>query len=135
MTITPTVIGQDEASGVITLEIDLNDLPEGTTAIRTADGQVIDITGMEGTVRLQVSRESVNQDGAIEIVMLGEEDTPLGEFQVAVLDKQGQVLAPRANNIASILLWVGIGIGAVSLITLGIALVSRKKKRQDENPS
>ena len=64
-TVTPAKINEDKASGTLTVEIKVSDLPQGTKSIKTSDDKVITVSGTD-TVYVTVNKEDINEDGTIE---------------------------------------------------------------------
>ncbi len=125
-TIPSDIIGQDETKGTITLEINVDDLPEGTTAIQLGDGEIIPINGKR-TIRLEIKVESFNEEGKSRVVALDDEKVPLASFQV-------QASQPAGGKGATmpVVLWVVVGIAGAGALTLILILILRKKRAKGQ---
>lgn len=118
--ILPVEVKGDENTGIITVVIDVDDLPEGTTSVQLPDGRVVNVSG-GGTITLEITDEDLDENGMARITPLDEEGTPLSNLSIQVFQKS-------RPGIVAILLW-GVG----GLLIAGIALfvvISRKKRHR-----
>lgn len=124
---TPPVIAPDTVEdcgdGTVVVEIDVSVLPEGTKSVQLPTGEAVEITG--DTVRFTVSTEDMGEDSIVRIMALGDENTPLGSYDVQV--KGLEMTMPETGG-KSPLVWILIGIGAVGLGICVIYLVKSRKK-------
>ena len=124
--IAPAAIDQDETTGTISIEIEINSLPEGTTGIQMPDGEVIRLTdALGGKVRLEISEDDL-QDGAFIITSLDDEDTPLGSCRIQVLGAGRQLDTGNSNTGAAAWVWILIGIAIVGLGIFVMLIILRK---------
>ena len=131
-TITPSTIELDKAAGTVTIEIDVADLPEGTTAIQMPSGDVIYLDGSD-TVKLEIKEEELDENGRLNIVTLDNEEIPTGSFEIQIEDADGRAIVPETGSgftgIISTLLWIVIGIAGVGAAAFIIIIIFRKNKR------
>ena len=119
ITITPYAI--EEENGTYIIEISVDNLPEGTSAIQTPDGQVVSVDDAE-TIRIMVPEENISENGTVEIVVLNNENSPLGVYGVQLDNGQ-----ERTGNA---LLWIVIGIVLTGIMKgiFFIIIINRRKK-------
>lgn len=125
-TVTPQKV--EESSGdpkVVIVTIKVSDLPVGTSSVRTAGGEEIIISG-DGTLKMEVGRDELGADGALEIVALNAEGTPLAAVNVQI-EPDRSAEAPVQLGLV-VLLWVLIGLVVGIGISFG-AFMLRNKKR------
>jgi len=129
ITITPNIV--EEAGNTYIIEISVDELPAGTTSIRTADGATVVITEEDGVVRITVEKDDINEAGSIQLVAMDEEGLPLGTYRLQVTDQEFVVTMPDAqsawNSFFSVLIWVIVGIIAAGAIIIVVILKKRKK--------
>lgn len=130
--IKPIDISQDEETGVITIVIDVDDLPAGTVAIEAPDGKVVYVSdAVDGAVVIEVNAGEVNKDGTIEIVALDDEMNPLASYVVQVLDEDDELIIAKTGETGGawiIIVCIAAGVIVLGLVVLWILLRSRKKK-------
>jgi hypothetical protein len=129
MTIIPSIIESDEESGTVTIEIDVADLPEGTTSIQLKNGDVIYLDGSD-TIRLEIKKEDLDENGRLNIVTLDNEKVPTGSFEVQIENANGQANVPD-TGIFSTLLWIVICIAGMGVVIFIVFVVFKKKRRRD----
>lgn len=78
------VVEENNEKNVI--EINVADLPEGTEAVQTPSGDVIDLNGLD-TVQIEILKEDINEDGTINITLLDNENVPYGSVTLHVQDQ------------------------------------------------
>ncbi len=123
-TATPAVITTDvkqDEDGETVIVIDTNSLPDGTEAVKMPDGRIIPIDSAQGgSVTIKVTPEMSGSDGTVTLVMLGEDQTALGYYNVAV---------PSDNKGPDLPLWLIILGGGVVLFwaVYAVAWVNRTK--------
>ena len=115
---------EEEEDGSVVIEIDVSKLPEGTESVRLPGGEVVEITS--DTAHFTIAQEDVGTAGTVQIVVLGDEDTPLGSYAVQV--KGAEMSVPESKEGKSPLIWILIGIGVVGLGICVIYLVRSRKK-------
>lgn len=132
MTIAPAVIEQDEETGVIVVEIDVEALPEGTEAIQLPNGEVVNVAdASNGKIRMEISEDELNEDGQLLITVLGIEETALGTYSVPVMDKDGKLLIPDTGygvNGVAVWLWILIGIAILAVGSFTVFIILKKKQ-------
>ena len=121
VTVTPVKINEDKASGTVTVEIKVSDLPQGTKSIKTSDNKVVTVSGTD-TVYVTVNKEDIKEDGTIEFVTLDEEGVALGYMAI---DASEVVERPEKSGGGSVWLWVIIGLAAILAFTGVIYVVGR----------
>ena len=127
-----------QGTDTIAIELNISDLPQGTTAIRLPDGQVAKITGTAGIIRFTVSKDKLDKSGNLSIVALNSENAPSGTYTVAVLDSSGQLVPTAANpagsgsSIFPILTWVLFGLAGIVAVVLIILIIKNKKNNKDK---
>ena len=122
-TIVPEQIEQDEKVGTVTVKIDPSQLPEGTTAIKTADGKIITVSGTT-PVYITVDKDTISEDGAVEIVALNDEGVALGYVNI-----DASSVTQEQKSGGNVLMWVIIGLAGV-LAFVGITyLIARFRNK------
>ncbi len=91
-------------------------------------GEIIYISDKSGdTVRLQISKDDLNEHGWLKITTLSAENIPLGLFGIQILDDEDKVLIMNTENgwdgLLSTLIWISI-----SVVTAGIIISVCKRK-------
>lgn len=125
-TVTPEeVVETQDSPKIVIVYIDVSDLPEGTEAVRLADGSIVEIDG--GTLQLEIDKGYLGQDGSMEVVALSGEGTPLSNFDVQV--QPAQIASSGDTNAGGITpaLWVLIGIAGAAAVAVLVFLLSKKK--------
>lgn len=133
--VTPKEISQDEETGVITVVIDVTDLPEDTVAVEAPSGEILYVSdAQDGMLVIEVSEDDLNPVGDIEIVTLGDEMTPLATVYVHVLDEDNEI-AIANNGKKSSGGWVIAVCIAASIIVMGaiVWILIRRKNMQEQN--
>ncbi len=126
MTITPDIVKRDEQTGKITIELHINELPEGTSSIKLPDGEVIHVTDAEnGMISITVDENELDAAGDLQIIFLDDQEVRFGSASVEVSKNEGTEKYP------SWLLWT-IGVIGVSLIAASAVLHLRLKKRRNQ---
>ncbi len=137
-TIIPKEISRDEETGVITIVIDVADLPQGTAAIETPDGQILYVAdAKDGTLVFEVTEDDVTSwDGDIEIVALDDEITPLATIHIRVLDENQEIVIAQTDNSHSnewmIVIYIAAGLVMLAVI-MWILMKRRNKGTKDDN--
>lgn len=129
-TIKPIVIEEDKEKGTITIEIDVSDLPEGTEKITLPSGETIDIKDGD-TLRVEISKEDLSEDGVLEITLLDENGVPLGVYQVKThKDKENaaSVTTDKEAEFPAVLFWILIAATVLVFAIFVICILSKKKK-------
>ena len=126
MTITPDIVKRDEQTGKITIELHINELPEGTSSIKLPDGEIIHVADAEnGMISITVDENELDAAGDLQIIFLDDQEVRFGSASVEVLKNEGTQEYP------SWLLWT-IGVIGVSLIAASAVLHLRLKKRRNQ---
>lgn len=110
-----------KTSDTVIITIMASDLPEGTTAVKLQNGEIIELDSSE-TIQVEVSSENISDDGTVELTALDDEGIPLGEYKTAKV-----VAIPNANSA-----WHGIWpvllvIAGISVAGLAIYLIMKKR--------
>ncbi len=106
------VVNEDK-NGNVTIEININDLPEGTKAVYTSNGEVVEFGDSE-TIKITVGKEEVSEDGSIELVVLDEDNIPLGSVTVEM-----NITEPSAQAVLNETESNGIGFTNIFFIVIG----------------
>jgi hypothetical protein len=121
---TPTyapVIGDidiDPESGIITIVIDVSELPKDIVAIKVPSGKISRVQdAVDGKITLLAVKQNINDNGELQIIMLNEEQVPYGSAQV-------QVLENNKPSLLKIHLWIILILIAI-LIFPAIKLVKK----------
>ena len=122
--LTPAQVEKDEQTGVIYIEVHKDQLPEGTTTIRTASGKVIHI-GDDDVFRIEISQDELDEAGALEFYVLDDEETPFGVVSMQVSDSGG------LGGIWQVLIWIAMGLVAAGVLAGVIAIVFIKRKQKN----
>lgn len=112
----------------VIITIVVGELPEGTTSVRLPSGEVIELDGSD-TIQIEVGTEDLNDEGSVELIALGEEGTPLGEYIAA----DGQAITiPESGSawdkIGPILMWILIGIGGLGAAGIASYLILSRRR-------
>ena len=122
------MIEENKEEGTVTIEIDVDDLPEGTTSIQLPDGQIIEL-GDSHTVQVTIRTEDLSEDGAVTIIALDDENTPLGSFDVQVEAVSAiSAVTEIGVGFVTVLLWIVGGLLGAGVIVLAIYVIWKKKK-------
>ena len=126
MTITPAIVKRDEQTGKITIELHINELPEGTSSIKLPGGEIIHVADAEnGIISITVDENELDAAGDLQIIFLDDQEVPFGSASVKVSKNEG------TQEYHSWLLWATGAIG-VSLIAASAVLHLRQKKRRNQ---
>ena len=106
------------------IEIDVGSLPDGTTSVQLPSGEIVKIT--DDTVYLTVSQADIGEDGTAHIVALGDEDTPLGSYDVKVKGLEKTISVTGKD--VSPLVWVVIAVAAIGIGIFVIYLMRSRKR-------
>lgn len=129
--ITPKEISQDKVMGVITIVIDVDDLPEGTAAIETPGSEILYVSdAQDGVLVIEVAKGDVNADGDIEITLLSDEMTPLSTRHIRVFDENGEIAGTGGNSMSGWMVAICIAIGLVILAAVIWILIRRRSKQE-----
>ena len=138
--ITPQEISRDDETGVITIVIRADDLPEGTAAIETPDGKILYVSDAKnGVLEIKVTKDDISANGDIEITLLRSDMTPLSKARIRVPDengepaKTGEIAKTEENRMGG---WMTAIWGAIGLIILAAVLwilIRRRKKQQQDD--
>ena len=128
--IIPKSTEKHEEDGSVTITISVSDLPDGTVAIKTPSGEIIEINGLD-TVEIKFSQEDISADGTFEIITIDEEGVALASFEAMVSDVN-LVDTPKnentGNSFIRVLLWILVGILMFGIIALVTILVLKNKR-------
>ena len=122
-TIVPIQVEEDEEAGTVTIEIDVSDLPEGTAAVRLPNGEIVKLDGSD-TLRIEIKKSDIGDDGSLLLIALDDEGTPLSEYAVQLEQNTGST----GGGIWPMLMWILIGIAGVAVIGGTVYLVLRKRR-------
>lgn len=126
--IQPISVEEDKDTEIITIVIDVKTLPEGTRYVGLSNGKYFEIKGTDGTVKLQVSKDDIGDDGTIVITALNDEGNPIAGYSLKLENSDGTIIKIfGAVGILSMLLWIIIGLFAAAGIVLVIKILRRKK--------
>jgi hypothetical protein len=118
--VTPVAVKMDEKAGFVTIGIDISDLPKGTTAVKTPDGNIVYIKdAVSGVLRIEVGLVDISL-GKIELTAIGEDQLALAAVRVQMRE------LPVSGGLSAVL-WLLIG-GTILLTT--IIFVNTKGKRR-----
>lgn len=130
--ITPKEISQDKVTGVITIVIDVDGLPEGTAAIETPGGEILYISDAQnGVLVIKVAKGDVNADGDIEITLLSDEMTPLSTTRIHVLNENGEIAKTGENSMSGWMVAIYIAVGLVILLAV-LWILNRRRNKQEK---
>ena len=129
VTLKPLSIQADEQTGIIIVTISIDDLPEGTAAIRLPSGDVIQIDTTQSSFDLSIGPEDLNENGELVIVALDKENTPLGNYQLDLSDDawQNGMSHSEAGTIP-ILIWIAAGVLIIGGAAGAIVVFLNKRK-------
>lgn len=132
--LTPQEILRDDETGVITIVIRADELPEGTAAIETPNGKIVYISDAKnGVLVIKVTKDDINAEGDIEITLLGSDMMPLSKARIRVLDENGELETTRESGMGGWMLVIGITIGLIILAAALWILIHRRKKQQQDD--
>ena len=119
-----------EQTGVINVTISIDDLPEGTTAIRLPSGEILQIDPAKNVFELSISQEDLNEDGELEIIALSGESTPLGNYRIDFSDDAWQAgTADNGDGIISVLVWIAAAALVIGVMSVVMVRWNKKAKR------
>ena len=113
----------DDETGLITFEIDVSALPEGTKALQMPDGTVIEI-GDGDTLEIMVTQSTLDGE-EVELLLLDDEGLPMAP----VVLQAGTDTADGQNDGRPIFLWLLIGIVGIGGAGATFYLLWRKGQR------
>lgn len=117
LTISPRMIETDEEAGTIIFEINVSDLPEGTTSIIMPNGETI-MVGNADTLRISLSIQDIDENGILLIAALNKDGLPLASIELRTMTDT--ITLPRSTNegrdIWSVIIWVLIGLVGTGLV-------------------
>jgi len=132
VTITPSIVRQDEESGIYSIEIDADILPFGTKIIQTPSGAKFNLNGND-KFEVTVSVDDLNGESSFELILIGEKDIPLSAVNVDI--QQATKTIDNADNqgvsgrVWTIIKWILISLAGSGLIVIiGYSIISKKKK-------
>jgi len=118
--ILPNVI-VDEEAGTVTIEIPVEDLQEGATGIKLPNGEVIRLSeSQEGILYITIDEDDLHSDGTFKIFVIDESDVAFGSIIAEIATD---------NNKNNVWLITVIGLIGLLLITTGIAMYIKQKRR------
>lgn len=121
--VTPVTVKMDEKAGFVTIGIDVSDLPKGTTAVKTPDGNIVYIKdAVSGVLRIEVGLDDISL-GKIELTAIGEDQLALAAVRVQMREM------PVSGGLSAVL-WLLIGGTILLTIILIIIFVNTKRKRR-----
>lgn len=110
--LTPNAVYNDPHTGMYAVELAMTLQPEGTTAVKLPGS-------IQGSiVRLEISEEDLDENGAMVLVALDDKLISLGTVCVRVYDKRGRIWAKA-----------GLASGAVFAAGAIVSAVRRKMKK------
>lgn len=130
--VTPSEISLDEKTGIITVVIDVVDLPDGTVAVETPNGELLYVSGaVNGALTFQTSQDEIDINGEVTLIALSDENTPLAEVTVNVLDETGTpAIVDKSSN--GIPVWLIVVIVATALLVAGAILWLATHRRKQK---
>ena len=132
--ITPQEISRDDETGVITVVIRVDDLPEGTVAIETPDGKILYISDAKnGVLVIKVTKDDISADGDIEITLLKDDMTPLSKARIRVLDDSREITTPSESRMGGWMVAIWIVIGLIILAAVLWILIRRRNKQEQDD--
>lgn len=133
--VTPREISKNEETGLITVVIDVDILPEGTVALQTPDGDLLYVSDAEdGVLTFEVTEDEVNTNGQVELVALDDEMAPLAEVYVKVLDENEELVIAKMSDTGMPVWLIVVIIAAVLLVAAVLYfLLWRKQSAQPSN--
>ena len=137
--ITPKEISQDEETGIITVVIEVEDLPEGTVAIETPNGERLYVSdATDGVLLFQLTKDDVDKNGDIEIVALDNELSPLAALRIKVLDENEEIVIAQTGESGSggwmIVIYI-VGALLILAVLAWLFIKQRNKDNKDDNSS
>lgn len=125
----PLSIQKDEKTDKIVLTFLMDDLPEGSTAIKLPSGEIIQIDRTHNSFEFFIDQEDINKDGKMMITALDQEHTPVGNYLIDLSDNvwQNDTFNGRAG-FDSILIWIVAGVLVIGGgMTAMFVFLSKKK--------
>lgn len=124
----PLSIQTDESTGIIIATITIDDLPEGTAAIKLPSGKIVQIDGTKEKLELEIRQEDLNELGEFEIIALNDESTPMGKLRID-LSSEASLQNTIINTPSSSPVWIwAAGIVAVVMALAALVLWIKKRK-------
>jgi len=128
VTLKPVSIQADESTGIIIATINIDDLPKGTVSIQLPSGEIIQIDMNTGTFKLKISQDDLQGDGNLVILALDEENTPLGNYHIDILDDLWQAgPADSGDDIITVVVWIAAA--ALAIGVMSVVMVRWKKAK------
>lgn len=130
--VTPSEISLDEKTGIITVVIDVVDLPDGTVAVETPNGELLYVSGaVDGALTFQAAQDEIDINGEVTLIALSDENTPLAEVTVNVLDETATpAIVDKSSN--GIPVWLIVVIVATALLVAGAILWLATHRRKQK---
>ena len=126
--IEPIQVEADEEAGTVMIEIDVSDLPEGTIAVTLPNGEIVKLDGSD-TLRVEINKSDIGDDGSLLLIALDDEGTPLGEYTVQLDQYKTLKTGSAWDGIWAVLIWVFIGIIVLGAAGLATYLILKKRSR------
>ena len=131
ITVKPKEISRNEDTGVITVIIDVDDLPESTVAIETPRGETLYVSdAKDGLLVIEATEDDVDTNGDISLNLLDDEMTPMSMMNIHVLDENEEITIIGTG----VSVWIIIVSVAAGLLVLGAVLwilIRRRNKQGD----
>ena len=125
-TLVPETIEVNNETETVTITINRTDLGENAAGIMLSSGQTIDISAETGDkVQIEVSKDDINDDGAIQIVIIDSNEVALGNVNINLNGQADNLF--KAKSSGNVLIWIAILAAVVGL--LSAIVVIRKTKR------
>jgi len=112
-----------ETEELVTIELRISDLPEGTASIQTPDGKTIQVNGT-APVEIRIGKSDLDANGRVEILALDKAGTPSGVFMVQT--------GSRPSTPGLLWLWIAIAAGAAAAAISTAVIVNRKRAAKAE---
>ena len=126
--IVPIRVEENEEAGTVTIEINVSDLPEGTAAVRLPNGEIVKLDGSD-TLRVEIKKSDIGDDGLLLLTAIDEEGTPLGAYAVQLTQFSILDTSSAWEDIWSVLKWVLIGMGGLGAAGAAVYLIMKKRNR------
>ena len=123
---TPVSVEEDSETGVIVVDINIADLPDNATSIKLASGELITIDRTQGTLRIEISRDELNDNGELEIMALND-NILLASLKIAVAEGKATAKTP-ATGIPPMLIWIPLGIVVSGMVTAVVVIILKKRR-------
>lgn len=133
--VVPKEITKDEDTGVISIVIDVTNLPEGTVAIQAPDGEILYISdAKDGVIVVEVIEDDIGIDGQVGLVALDDELTPQAALRIQVLDGNKELVISNTGDTGGSA-WIVIVCIAAGVIILAIVawILFRKRNKQAQD--